>query len=556
MPTAAEQLQFIPGVNLSADRFTEAELAEAESLIQAYIQEYAPSLSLAKGTTLYDLLVRPMAVLYLTNKAQSLALIATQSLKAVTENPDMASTAAVDAVLSNLSIARRIGGKSFGLVRLNLNKSGTYQFNATNIFSTAGGLRFVPNSTYRITPSPQNDTDLLLYSTDSSNTQFYALIPVTAEQNGIQYQVSDLTEMTPSQKPPNFISSFAFGGFSGGQNDETNEELIARVPEALAAKNMVSRASISGTLKNAFPIITDVSVQASNDPAMIRNANNLLSFKAGGYADLYVRSSQGVLRGQVDKVATLVDVDEANLFATYSLSLSKDEFPGHYSVLRITDRGEALLGSFQILSEAKGKSVNPSVRALNNLPTDVDAVYTAYQTNVVLFRADYDPDLGTTITDQFDNEIPVQIEVMYLPAIDEIQDFVNADSRRVITADYLVRAVIPCFVHLDVINISGTEDADGEAVRTAIYNHINSLGIGQDLRLDDLITVIRAVPEIKSVTLPLILSGDIMVPDGTIVTVRSQSALTIPDLPLQMVTPQTTAFFIETSDIYISLSVA
>ncbi|WP_196300829.1 hypothetical protein, partial [Streptococcus pneumoniae] len=84
--------------------------------------------------------------------------------------------------------------------------------------------------------------------------------------------------------------------------------------------------------------------------------------------------------------------------------------------------------------------------------------------------------------------------------------------------------------------------------------YINSLKIGQSLRIDDLITVIRAVPEVKTVTLPLLMTGNIFCPDGTVQIIKSQSELSIPDLPLQMVTPQTTAFFIETSDIYISLS--
>lgn len=554
MATAAEDLQFVKGVDLTPARFTANQVAEAEALIQAYIQEYAPSLSLTKGTTLYDLVVRNAAVTYLSNKEQSLALIATQSLKAVTDNPDMASDAVVDAILSNLSITRRGGSKASGLVRLNLARTGTYQLSSSVQFVTAGGLIFQPNATYRITPDPESDEDLLLYSTDSSNSQFYALVPVTAAANGSEYQLADLTELTPNQKPPSFISSFAFGGFSGGEDDETNEEIIARIPEALAAKNLVSRSSIAGTLKTAFPTIHDVSVQGSNDQAMLRNANNLLSFKAGGFADIYVRSSQGVLRGTIQKVATLVDIDEANKFATYRVSLSRDEFPGHYAVLRITELGDALLGSFEILGETKGYTQDAAGRQVNKIPTTTDGVYTSYQTNMVLFRADYDESLGTTIEDQFDAEINVQVEVMYLPLIKEIQEYVNANSRRVILADYLVRAVVPCFVELGVIKVNGTEDADGEAVRLAIYNHINSLAIGSELRIDDLITVIRAVPEVKSVTLPVLLTGNIMAPDGTTLQIRSQSALEIPELPLQMVTPDTTAFFIETSDIYIQLS--
>ncbi len=542
-------LGYYDGVNLTTDQITADELIEAELIVKQYVADYSPVFNLTKGSTLYDLLIRPRALHAAIRKKLDDSREATQSLKGVVDNPDLADDETVDAIMSNKGIVRRFGAKATGTIKVVLTSSSSFSI-STNLLFTAGEQTFNPTQNFRAISTPVETSDLQLYSTDSSNTQYYCLIPVIATANGIASRLTDLTSVVVSPSIPNLVVATSFGNFQGGEEDETNEELIAREPEAMAAKNMVSRVSIAGTLKDEFTFVRDVSVQGMNDLAMSRNSANLLSIKMGGYVDLYLRTSQNVLTTVINKTATLIEATADA--ATYSVQIDKDDVPGFYFISAVNPAGiTSAASSYLIQSEIKDMDGSDDVQT-HLLPTLQDAVYSSYQTASVLFQVEYDSDLGTP-DDQFIATTSVDVTVTYLPGIREVQDFVSDPNRGVITADYLVKAGIPCFVSTTPIRVTATVGTSGEAVRNKVYDYINSIPFGSPVRVDKIMSVIKEVSGVESIDLPISLTGEIFAPDGTTRVIRSQSSLSIPSVPEILITPQTVLFFAELTDIPIAM---
>lgn len=557
MAAPTTTLGFIPGQNLDDRLFSQTDIAAAELLLQQYLSDAFPSLNLSKASSLYDINIRPRAIAYLLSRAEWESFQATRSLKGVVEHPELASAAIVDAILSNNLLTRRLGSKAAGRLRVTVGLDGIYVLPKTSNLTTDTGLVFHPQQDYRISTTPSAESDLRLYVQPGGT--HYFLLPVVADQNGVAHQLADGVQFKIGSLVPSLILAAAYGNFQGGLDDETNGALIARIPEGQSVKNQVSRLSIAATLKEKFPEILDLSVQGMNDPAMIRNSHNLVGMKVGGYADIYVRTGTTFSVGSVKKSATLIDIDGDNN-ATYRVSLDRDDYPGNYSVRGILpDDGDAL-GSYLILSETKGfeNRVNADDQPIglvrpNRLVTAAEAAYSRFQTSNILFRVDYDAALGTRPVDQFSINLGVTVELAWMPLIKEIQQFVSDRSRGVCLADYLVRAAIPCFVQLSTVTVEADLGTSAQDVRLAVYRYINGVKMGEILRVDAIISAIKAVPGVRFVRLPIQLTGSVYAPTGSVLSIRGSSAMAIPSAPEHQVVPDNTAFIVEMSDIPIAL---
>jgi hypothetical protein len=546
----------IPGQNITPDTFTPLQIQEAQALAIAYLSDWFPTQDFQRGSTLHSLLVRPMAMWYLVGRFEWETLRATQSLGALLKNPNLVIDEVVDAILSNFRISRRSGTFATGRVRVDFSATTVQSIPTSLVFSTVDGIAFSPSDTYRITDDPQDDNDLRLFGNDSD--AFYALIPVTAVVVGVGSQIRNGTPLSVSPGIPLFVVGSAFGDFQGGANSETNEDLVARLPSAMTVKNLASPLSIKSTILDNFTGICDVSVQGAFDKAMTRNSHGLLGIKSGGFADIYVRAAGGVLRGIQAVQATLQQIVSGGgrSRGIYSASLQRGMFPGHYFVTAVRGANDAS-GSYFIRQEVKdldlSSGADASLVSGNVIPEMSEGFYSRYQTNTVFFEVEYDSSLGTTVTDQLIDEVPVSVEVLYTPFVNDIQNFVLLRNSGVILADYLVKAVIPCMVRLPIITVDAIDDTVLQVVKDTILSYINSLTIGETLRCDGLVVAIREVSGVTNVRLPIRLEGEVFPPSGPTINIVSNGDLELPSLLLSGVVPGNSAFFIEPSDINISI---
>lgn len=559
MDSPITNLGFVPGQNLSPSRFSDAEIQAAERLVAQYLYDAFPTMDFVKGSALYDIVVRPVAMIYLISRLEWETLRVTQSLSAVIKNPEVSSNEIVDAILSNFQVSRKTGSRAVGSARMVFSKSITQSIPSTLVFRTADGLEFRPSGSYRIISDVNDISDIKL--TQSGASQYTAIIPLESVERGAKYQISDGTPLFVSFPSSIFIAASSFGNFIGGSDDETNVDLINRLPEAMSVKNLASVLSISSTIKNRFPDVFDVGVQGSFDPVMTRNSHNLFGIKTGGFVDIYIKTMSGIVSGQIGLSASLyqiLDEEGDRPRGTYFITIDKNLFPGHYFV-RSIKQDPSSISSFLITSQARDINMvaDPGDQTRSNLiPVFTEGVFSKYQYSTIVFEVEYDESLGTTVQDQLQDNLAVVADVAYIPGIADIQNMVSDRQSGVIMADYLVKAVIPCFVRLPIIKVVASAYEKAEEVRLAIYEYINKLKMGDPLKIDEMVMRIRTVPGVHSVSLPISVSGEILCPDGNILDIRSDGDLEIPYRPDLLVIPQNTAFFVELAEIDVEVTIS
>ena len=545
MTTSITTLGFVAGANLSDTSFSTDDILAAETLIGQYVSDRFPSIDVTPGTTIYDLVIRPAAIVYLTNRAQLTALAATNSILGIQNNPSLASDQVLDSILSNFLITRNPGTNVTGNLRINVSRSAAYTIQAGVEFTAPNGLIYTADTTVNGTPSPSNSIDVQLYSSDSTNTQWYFIVPVTAAGSGSTYILVGQPQFTMADPIPNLISIFAFGGFNNGVDQETNDQLIARIPNALSAKNLVSRSSLNSVLKDNFPQVTSVGVAGFGDPALRRGADNVFGIKTGGVADVWVRTSPYPLTRSF--TITAAKTNNTVSGDVFEFVVPSNLFPGNYFVSAVNDIGQPsnVAGSYQILSQSKSVQQGSG----HIISSSDQGAYSAYQVSTVTFLVP--PTTGgapvyTSSTQAF------VVQVMGCPDIDVIQNYVSDPSIRPAGMDYLVRSAIPCFVSFSPITVYGQSSTDVNSVVINISDYVNGLTAGQSISVDAVVNTIRNVTGVTRVELPITVSGRIMCPDGTYIDVFSNDILEVPINTQKQISPDTVGFFVSTDNIPVS----
>lgn len=541
-----DSLSFVPGVNLTDLSFTAEEIASAEALIAESISARQPSLDLSPSSTLYDLLVRPAAIEYLNNRAMSEAIQATQSLQGVKENPELASDDVVNAILSNFSLSRKAGSLATGSVRVNVSRNVIYSIPSGQIFTSSLGAEFQTPGVYLAMADP-SDGDLLLQAADSQNDQFFFILPLTAVEIGVNSQIANNVELTPKAAIANFISAYSFGSFTGAVDQETNDQLIARIPEAMSAKNRVSRASLSSELKTQFSSIIDVSVTGYGDEALLRGLGGVLPVKGGGFADIWIRTSLAAESVTTELTATMDSISAGR--GTCSVTVPATSHPGHFFIATVrSSANAALLGTFTIASQTKVIGVSG-----HKIGSVSQGAFSKYQSTNIVFTID--PETGQpfpTVGEQFQ----VSVETIGIPLITEAQSFIDDPQTRSAGVDYLVRASVPCLTWCSPITVYTQAVVNLEDVRTAIFSYINNLKMGDPLSIDGVVMAVRSVVGVNRVVLPVRLMGRIFCPDGSTLDLTSENALVVPSRPELQVVPETTAFYVSVDDIALNAIVS
>lgn len=547
MATIIDNLSFVPGLNLTDTRFTDAEILQAETLIAASLAGRQPSLDVTASSSIYDTYVRPAAIDYLNCRAMNMAVRATSSMQGVQENPELASDDIVNAILSNYSITRRSGTTASGTVRINVSRDTTYSIAASQLLSTAAGVQVKSDGSFLITSDPTASNHLRLYPVDSLGDQFFFLLPVVAVDAGVGSQLASDVEVTPTPSIANFISAYTFGAFTGATDQETNQQLIDRLPAAISAKNRVSRVAISSELKEAFPDVLDVSVQGMGDAALHRGVGGLLPVKGGGFADIWVRTALAAESVTVSLTATLDTIDETGR-GICSCTIPATASPGYFLVGSVQpDGATAVIGSYPVISHVRRLASSG-----HKIPGVEEGVYSRLQIADLTFGID--PVEGEPFPAE-GADFPVQVQLVGLPSIAEIQDFLDDPEHRAAGTDYLVRASVPCFVWCSPITVHVEPDIDGATIQEAVFNYVNHLPMGSPLFIDSVVMAIRQVSGVVRVDLPIRFMGRIFCPDGSFLDLASENALVVPSRPELQVVPHTTAFFLSIDDIALNLIV-
>lgn len=529
---------------------TPERLEQAREFIRTFLQTEFPNMDLSDGRVLYELLLTPSAYVTALNDQQMDNLRRNMSLQEIVDNPSIAEPESVDRILSNFNITRKEGAKAAGSVTIVLTNNASTVVAAGAVF-TYNGLNFITANTY-IGTTNSTDFEYARPIRTLSSGSYAFTIPVEAELVGSAYSVKKNTTLAWSSPSSNYVTSYAEADFTGGTDDETNEELLNRMQNGISAKIMSGRANIEALIKEEFPNTASVSIIGFGDQEMIRDRHNIFSLSTGGKADIYVKTADYPVVDVVTKDCMLISTNPI----TFQVLITKEDYPGFYSIESIIPAdAENVVGGLEIVSETRSMSYTDISYNYPDIDTLVEGAYSRYQIVSVQF---YDPDADITGMTVGTSTKEYKFTLSGMPSVAPMQDFVSDRSRRNPQADYLVRAAIPMRVTLTV-NIDkylGGLLTDTSAIKSAAAKAVNDIGFSLGRVPASLIidAIQEVLPSKLVLRVPIFMTGVIRNPSGTLTKLYSTDELVIEDNLTECVSNRTVIPYLDPEDVAVTIA--
>jgi hypothetical protein len=517
-------------------------IQETVDRLTTFISQNYADADVSTGSVLHELLIKLAATVqneqynYIDTLSQGRAI----SQVLASETDSYLNT--IDLIASNYNTSRSQGKKVTGSIKVTVAAPNTYSFTGGLTFlQPALGLRYQLISSFDIEEEPDPARgELKLYN---RNGVSYFILPVVAEEVGAEYQVSNgaVFSVVEPYFINNFVKAEAYGNFTSGAPIDTDKQLIAKFKQTLGSTRLESAGGISNRLKEIYPSFQSLSIVGANDPEMLRSKQNVLGISTFGKADVYVRTSVGPeLKKDIVSGTKIQD-------NKWRISLDNSFCSGFHrvaSILPVVD-GMTISGTLPVTKTTYGyrRFINTRNNEINNF---LEARFTKYQTAEIEFTygelppQPIEPGETAPVAD-------FEVTVIYQPHITEIQDLLLANNERFACADYLVKAVLPCFVSLEIPivrkNSSDTYDTlKLNKLKQDIFTYVNNIPFGEDLFASKIVDICHNY-SISRVDLPITLKGDIFCNDGSILTIVDNDYLTIPTDIAKGVSKMTTLFF-------------
>jgi hypothetical protein len=510
--------------------------------LTAFIEQSFTDIETGPGSVISELLLKLAAQIHNSQYNAITALSQGASIKAIIESTDTATySPLIDYIASNYNTTRSLGVKVTGKLKVYVSQDVGYTFRSGLTFTQpALGLNYVLTSDVRISSEPAAVLEELQLYTD--NGLYYFILPVVAEKEGPEYQLSSGTTFDVASESfvTNFVKAEAYGNFASGKSPETDKELVANIRHKLGNSRLTTSTGIANRFSEVFPGFQTLSICGANDDEMVRSKRNVLGISTFGKADVYVRTSLGPETIEIVKTATKIAKD------TWRVTLNNTDIPGFYeikSIIPVTSTPN--LGGTLILASAVDYSTTFYSGMRNNeISVASDSRFTKYQTAVATFTYTEIPTVAVNGTTQF------KISASYQPNILEMQNLLLQDDERLACADYLVKAAVPCMVslNLNLVKRRATDTYTSlnlQNLKKDIFTYINSIPFGGELHASNIVDICHNY-DIKRVDLPVTMTGQILCPDnGAPITLTDTDVLTIPTNVARGVTPKTTLYFID-----------
>jgi uncharacterized phage protein gp47/JayE len=508
-------------------------------------QSREPDVDLRQGN-LNDLVLHPQALLTAIQEAAVLNAISSLSLSSILADAATADSSAVDRLLGNFGLVRRTGSRATGSITIVVSTLKSVIVPAGTKF-TCGGVIFLANATFTARTNEAsvlgvNDRFLTAVSGGYSFN-----IDVTAENVGSSGNVSQGTSATAAISIANLVRAHAAASFSGGVDQETNAQLVARQQQGLAAKIWGGKANILAATNDAVRLVA-ASLVGAGSQEMQRDKRAAWPVGTGLRTDFWIRTSSAIETTVISKTATLVS--KVGAVGTWQFSLSRDDVPGFFEVKKVLlPTADQTTAGFAPTSLVRGKDVGSDLWA-PEMSVAIDAAFSRYQTGVCQF-ADTTTDATSLVVNTA--TATYSVHVTSQPAIKDVQDFWSSVDRRPPAGDMLIRAVIPCEVTVSaVFTYTAGASYDAAAVKAAIAAAVNSIdftgSVPASLISQAIYASLPATVGVSSVSL----TGRLLKPDGTVTSLSSSTALTITNDYANMVSGKTVAFFLQTTGITLS----
>lgn len=528
-----------------------AVVAQNKATAAQAVQDDNPRLALTRGV-LADILLLEHAILATQQQQNIAAYQAARSLAALAADPN-ADPGLVDDVLSNYLLTRVPGSAATGAVTVVVSASTTVTIAQGAVFS-ANGSTFVTAQVFTAKSDPAQISgpgDALMTKTADGNYAFG--VTVTAVADGPGGNVAKNSLVVPSVLPPNYVTSFASADFTPGLDPQTNAALVGQLQEGLTPKSLGGPAAMSASLHNqpAFAAVPSLSVIGMGAPEMSRDKHTILPVALGGRVDWYVRTQAPLLHLGLTKTATLIEKLPGTA-GVWQISLGRDDVPGYYEVTTVRPNGVAAVGGFAVTLDQRMPDLSGPGFVPDIAPASSEWAYTRYQAGVIQFI----DSLTDTTALSLGAQAAYDVDVSCLPLIADIQDWAIAPENRA-AYDLLVKAPVPCFLSLSftITKTAVTADPDTAGLAAALCAVANGLGFARKITASQFYAAAAPYLAAGQTIGRLDMIGRIRQPDGSVLYLRDDQTILVPNNPAALVTPNTVQFFMDADSVGITIAV-
>lgn len=496
----------------------------AKAFLTQFLEDKMPEADFSDGTALQDLVVKSMSYFFAffrseLTKVKTLRSLA--QLQALDEDEEVQE--AVDDIISNFFINRGQGSRARLAATVVLSQQVDVSIGTSVSFNRDGTHLFFPTELTII-----NKENLIERITQQGETTYEFDIILEAENIGPEYEV----------EPGNFVNWDAFNPYvvsirndqkaSGGTEQETHTEYIARSNEAITVRNLINPRSIRTVLLETFKdqSLKSVTTIGYGDPEMLRDIiNTNVTFVTidvahiGNHQDIYVNlpivedvttdfvTAEEVYLGEPNRNGA-IQLPDFPIYRIHSVrdSITDEELPYHYYV------------------------------------RDHRYTYTAEQELFVVLNSGEN---GKAVTIQYDT----------VEGFDLIHAYLRNPDERITLANTLARAVIPIYVEarFNYLQIDGQPDLDEDAAVTLVVNYINALDNDDELDIDSLLKAIHAeFGQYIIIKNPNALKGTVIYPDRSEQEFYTENVLTVPEFRTLGITNRVCGYY--TSAKYVSFT--
>lgn len=463
------------------------------------------------------------------------------SLQEITANPTLADDDQVDAILSNFQVTRLQGTSSSGTIRVVLEGLFSTAIPAGSTFSVQS-QSFVVTQAYRLRTSSLSvldSSDILLTAMPDGTGRYYADLSVVSVETGIDTRIRRNTRLVPNFGIPRLSEVFAVSDFSGGLDDETNEELISRLKDGAALKAPSNRLTTAALIRSLSGFeLTDVSECGYGDAEQQRY-HSLLPIAYGGRRDVWVRTDKQLNKTTLQKTLTRIGISDL-----FQFTITKDEVPGFYGTSSIVSSDGQK--TFTVESDTRGFDLTGESLFVPDIEEDIEARFTAYQTAVIVVSSD------ESVTS---SSIEANVEVEFTPGIRELQDYFSDRENRPSESDLLIRAAVPCTVRINVeIYKSETQSSPSSTdIQVAVATVVNDIKWTGRLTVAEVHRAVLSITGTDYVIGQTEIVGSVRKPDGEFFNLFSTTMIEIPDTPEELVSRKTVAFFCDPEDVTVNV---
>lgn len=535
----------------SLTNLTLTEVNAAKAVLIQRLQESSPGTEFRRGVV-HDLILHLESIVHAAQETYADKFRKAGSIQAIESDPSLADPALVDQVLSNFLLTRKQGTVSSGEVTVVIPTARATVVAQGSVF-VAFGKRYTASNTFAAKTSASSvitSSDKLIFEIGDGTYGFN--ITVQAEETGDNTALKQGDRLQMLTPVGGIISAFATVDFSPGSAVETNLQLVERLREGISSKNFSNKYTLVSLIKSNFGSVNDVESFGYGAPEQIRY-HGLFPVAHGGRLDVSIKNNGLPSKSVIDAEATLVE--QRLNGGLWQVSFTRNEAPGFYEasrIVRLVDKSNlSILNGYETVKITRGfDSSDDGTGFSPDIESAVEAAFTPYQTCVLQFL-----DTDTDASLELGSKSKYSFTLRHQTGLAEIQSFLNGNDVRPTGSDALVRAAVPFDVKVSVVIHNRNKDyvVKVDTIKDELFKYVNGLPFNSKLYESNIVSVVQNVlTEDQSIN-SVDLRGRIIYPSGRMRYINGRISLSVPDDPSNLVTQRNTAYFLDKSDIQVTV---